>query len=96
VLEVNRIDPAFFEGRKIYRAVGCPRCSNGYKGRGAIMEVLLVNDAIRQGILMGYNTNQIRELAVKGGMITLKQAGLQRVRDGITSIEAALEVTGGE
>ena len=96
ILEANRIDPGFFEGRKIFRAVGCPRCTDGYKGRGAIMEVLLVNDEIRQGVLLGHNTSQIRDLAVKNGMITLKQAGLARVRDGVTSIEAAIEVTGGE
>ena len=96
ILEANRIDPGFFGGRKIFRAVGCPRCTDGYKGRGAIMEVLLVNDEIRRGVLLGHNTSQIRDLAVKNGMITLKQAGLARVRDGITSIEAAIEVTGGE
>jgi type IV pilus assembly protein PilB len=96
ILKANRIDPAFFEGRRPFRATGCPRCSNGYKGRGAIMEVLLVNDAIREGILLGHNTSQIRELAKKNGMISLKDAGLLRVRDGITSLEAALEVTGGE
>jgi len=77
--------------------VGCPRCSgNGFKGRGAIMEVLLVDDAIRNGILHGANMGELRELAQKAGMITLKEAGLARVRDGLTSIEAALEVTGGE
>jgi len=96
VLQVNKIDPAFFEGAEIYKAVGCPRCSNGYKGRGAIMEVFLVNEAIRRAILVGANTSELRDAGVKNGMLTLKQAGLQRVRDGITSIEAALEVTGGE
>jgi len=96
VLQVNHIAPSFFEGGKIYKAVGCPRCSNGYKGRGAIMEVLLVNDVVRQAILTGSNTTQIREIARGNGMISLKDAGLMRVREGITSIEAALEVTGGE
>jgi len=96
ILEANNIDPAFFEGAKIFKAMGCPRCSGGYKGRGAIMEVLLVNDEIRQGILLGYNTRQIRDLAIKNGMVTLKQAGLMRVKEGVTSIEAALEVTGGD
>ena len=96
VLEVNHIDPQFFAGAKIFKAVGCPRCSNGYKGRGAIMEVLLVNDALRQAVLAGANTSEIREIARRNGMITLKEAGLMRVREGITSIEAALEVTGGE
>lgn len=96
ILRINSIDPAFFAGATLFKPVGCPRCSSGYKGRGAIMEVLLVNDALRNGILMGANTSEIRELARKGGMITLKEAGLSRARDGFTSLEAALEVTGGE
>lgn len=96
ILEVNHIDPKMFGNATIYKPVGCPRCTNGYKGRTAIMEVLLVNDPIREAILTGSNTAQLRELARKNGMITLKEAGLTRVRDGITSIEAALEVTGGE
>ena len=96
VLKANHIDASFFEGRRVFKGVGCPRCSSGYKGRGAIMEVLLINDVIRQGILKGFNTAQIRELARQNGMVTLKDAGLARVRDGITSLEAALEVTGGE
>ncbi|MCK5849739.1 MAG: Flp pilus assembly complex ATPase component TadA [Kiritimatiellae bacterium] len=96
MLETNHIDPDVFDNAKIYSASGCPRCSNGYKGRGAIMEVLLVSDKIREGILRGMNTGEMRELAEKDGMVSLKQAGLQRVRDGLTSIEAALAVTGGE
>jgi type IV pilus assembly protein PilB len=96
ILEANHINPAMFEGRKVFKAVGCPRCSGGYKGRGAIMEVLLVNDEIRQGILKGMNTGEIRQLARKNGMLSLKDVGLSRVRDGFTSLEAALEVTGGE
>lgn len=96
VLETNRIDPAFFEGAKIYKAVGCPRCSNGYKGRGAIMEVLAINDEIREGILRGANTGEIRELGKKIGMITLKDAGLACVKEGVTSLEHAIEITGGE
>ena len=96
VLVTNKIDPSFFEDVKVYRAVGCPRCANGYKGRGAIMEVLLLNDNIRDGILRGLNTGEIRALGIENGMVSLKQAGLMRVRDGITSLEAALAVTGGE
>lgn len=96
ILEANKIDPEFFKGNKIYKAVGCPRCTNGYRGRGAIMEVMLINDKIREGILAGMTTNEIRSLGADNGMIPLKQAGLDRVREGITSIEAALAVTGGE
>jgi type IV pilus assembly protein PilB len=95
VLRVNHIDPAFFEGARVFRAAGCPRCTNGYKGRGAVMEVLLVNDELREGILRGANTTELGTMACRNGMVTLKEAGLSRVKDGITSIEAALEVTGG-
>ena len=96
ILINNHIDPDSFEGVTVYGPGSCPRCSNGYKGRGAIMEVLLVNEKIRQGILSGMNTGQIRQLAIEKGMISLKEAGLTRVREGLTSLEAALAVTGGE
>jgi len=96
MFETNHIDPAMFEGATVYGAGSCPRCTNGYKGRGAIMEVLLVDDAIRRGVLSGMNTGELRELAIKKGMVSLKQAGLTRVRDGITSLEAALAVTGSD
>ncbi len=96
VLKMNKIDPGFFEGVKIYNPKGCPRCTNGYKGRGAIMEVLLITEDLRNAILRGANTGELREIAKKGGMTTLKDAGLMRVKEGITSLEAALAVTGGE
>lgn len=96
MLSLNHIDPAMFEGVTIYGPGGCPRCTNGFKGRGAIMEVLLVNEEIRHGILSGMNTGQIRDIAIKNGMVSLKAAGLERVRNGLTSLDAALAVTGGE
>ena len=60
------------------------------------MEVLLIDEAIREAILRGANTGELRELGQKAGMIGLKRAGLDRVREGVTSLEAALEVTGGD
>lgn len=96
ILRTNHIDPDEFEGATVYRAVGCPRCTNGYKGRGALMEVFLINDEIRQGILKGMNTSELRELGRQNGMVTLKEAGLERVKEGLTTIEAVLEVTGGD
>ncbi len=96
VLKANHINPHYFSGDKIYKAVGCPRCNNGYKGRGAIMEVMLVNDQIREGILAGATAGELREIARANGMLSLKDVGLTRVKDGLTSLEAAIEVTGGE
>ena len=95
VLVSNHIDPALFEGVQIFKPVGCPRCNAGFKGRSAIMEVLLVNEAIREAILRGANTTELRDLGRKHGMFTLKDAGLLRVKQGDTSMEAALEVVGG-
>jgi len=96
ILANNFIDPHEFDGHTVYKAVGCPRCNKGYKGRGAIMEVFLINDVIRQGILKGMNTGELRELGRQNGMTTLKQAGLERVKEGLTTVEAVLAVTGGE
>ncbi len=96
ILELNRIPTNIFEGKDIYSPVGCPRCTNGFKGRGAIMEVLLINQILRDAILRKESTDNIREIARTQGMISLKDAGLQRVADGITSIDAALAITGGE
>ncbi len=95
ILAANHIEPNFFEGSKIFKNVGCPRCTNGYKGRGSLMEILLVNDEVRDGILKGSTSTDIRELGRKNGMLTLKEAGLTRVKEGMTSLEQALEVTGG-
>jgi type IV pilus assembly protein PilB len=96
ILKVNRIDPDFFEGLTVYKAQGCPRCNNGFKGRGAIMEVLPIDDAMREAVLSGANTGQLRAIGRENGMISLKDAGLNEVKKGVTSLEAALEVTGGD
>ncbi|MEI7900660.1 MAG: ATPase, T2SS/T4P/T4SS family [bacterium] len=97
VLAANHIVPAFFEGATIFEPVGCSKCNGiGFKGRGAVMEVLTITDAIRNAITKGTSSATIRDLAVSGGMVTIKEAGLMKVRDGLTSLAAALEVTGGE
>jgi type IV pilus assembly protein PilB len=105
VLIANRIDPAFFmkaAGEKagyvpIFKAVGCPKCNNtGYKGRGAIMEVLPIKDDIKDLIMKGATSGAIREAACAAGMVTLKESGLRKVKEGVTSLESALELTGGE
>ena len=97
ILRFNRIDPKRFEGAKLVQAVGCPKCFNtGYKGRGALMEILLVDEAIRQIMLQQSSAGAIKEQAVKNGMTTLREVGLTRVYEGVTSIEEILMVTGGE
>ena len=97
VFEANKIPMDFFGSTEIYEPQGCPKCTKGYKGRGAIMEVLSVDEVIRPLILRGATSGEIREVAVeKCGMLTLKTVGLMKVKAGLTSMAAILEVTGGE
>jgi len=94
ILKKNRIDPSLLDGTQFYQKNGCPKCNGiGYKGRGALMEILLVNDAIRRTILTNPEATAIAEMAVENGMRTLRDAGLQRIRDGLTSIEEIMRVT---
>jgi type IV pilus assembly protein PilB len=93
----NHVDPDYFTGQTVYGPVGCPKCTGtGFKGRGAVMEVMTVDDDIREAIVRGKTTAEIQTLAIRKGMITLKEAGMRKVRDGSTSLAAALEFTGGE
>jgi len=97
LLEANRVDPAPFEGVEIFGPVGCPKChGSGYKGRGAMMEVLPVTTRIRSIVEKGGNAELLRAAALEEGMVTLKEAGMLKVRAGLTSLEAAFAVTGGE
>lgn len=95
-LRINNLDPAVFEGADIYAPVGCPKCSNsGFKGRSSLMEVLIVDDVIRQLVLANANADNITSKAVKNGMMTLRMVGLGKVKQGISSLEEILSVTGG-
>jgi type IV pilus assembly protein PilB len=97
ILAANHIAPAFFDGATLFEPVGCAKCNGlGYKGRGAVMEVLPISEAIRNAITKGSPSATIRDIAVSEGMVTIKDAGLLKVRNGITSLAAALEVTGGD
>ena len=97
LLAANRVDPAPFEGVQIFGPGGCPKCHNsGYKGRGAFMEVLPVSSKIRAAIEKGGDAEHLKQLALEEGMVTLKEAGMRKVRAGVTSLEGAFEVTGGE
>jgi len=96
ILRLHHIDPSIFDGAEAYAPVGCPKCGGiGYKGRGAIMEVLRVDEDIRDLILKEASGSEIAEVAVRNGMMTLRDVGFMRVRDGNTSIEEVIRVTSG-
>ena len=78
----------------LYKGKGCQTCNfTGMKGRVAIYEVMPISNEIRDLILRNATTNEILEAAAAQGMKTLRQNGLQKVIDGVTTIEEVLRVT---
>jgi len=82
------------ENLKFYKSVGCPACQNiGYKGQIGIYEILIMNKEIEKVILSGQASEyDIRDIAVKNGMITMAQDGLLKAIEGITSPEEIFRV----
>ncbi len=79
---------------KLFRGRGCERCtSTGYKGRLGLYEVMDVDDEIRDLILSGGTTSELRHRAIENGMISLRASGLQKIRDGITTLEEVIRET---
>jgi type IV pilus assembly protein PilB len=78
---------------KVYKAVGCSQCTDGYKGRVGIYEVLPVTEAIGRIILEGGIAPHIRDQARKDGVWDLRTAGLKKCRDGLSSLEEVNRVT---
>jgi len=81
-------------GRPFYRGKGCVTCNNtGYKGRTAIHEFLIMTDEIRELVNHGASVGDLREAAVRNGMLTLREAGMQKIHQGITTIEEVVRET---
>ena len=78
---------------KFYRASGCSECHGGYRGRFAIFEVMPVSKRMSHLILEKASLAEIREQATREGVKTLRQAGIDAVMDGRTSLEEVLRVT---
>jgi len=81
------------EGLKIYGPIGCSQCTDGYKGRVGVYQVMKVTDTIGRIIMDGGNAMQIAHQAETEGVWDLRRAGLQKVKDGITSLEEVNRVT---
>jgi general secretion pathway protein E len=81
-------------GWQFHTAVGCGSCrGNGYRGRRAIAELLVLNDEIRELIVGRAPIRQLKEAARRAGTLSLRESALSLVRDGITSLEEANRVT---
>jgi type IV pilus assembly protein PilB len=88
------IDPATFDGVQLLRGRGCDRCKNsGYAGRMAIIEAMTITDQIRKLIIGRANTRELGKVAISQGMHTLRMVGLDRARDGISTLEQVMLIT---
>jgi type IV pilus assembly protein PilB len=73
---------------------GCDRCNmTGYRGRIGLYEVMEISEELRELILVGASGPELRRKAIDAGMITLRQSGLQKVADGVTTIEEVVRET---
>jgi type IV pilus assembly protein PilB len=87
-------DPSEVGTFRPFRGRGCDRCSgSGYKGRCGVFEVMEMSEGLRDLIISGQPATELRKLAMKEGMLTLRQSGLQKVRDGQTTIEEVVRET---
>jgi type IV pilus assembly protein PilB len=78
---------------KFHRAVGCTACSNtGYRGRKALLELLVVTEEVERMIIEGGSADDIHKLATQQGMVTLRQSGLRKALEGETTLEEVLRV----
>jgi len=79
---------------KTYKGKGCGTCNDtGYKGRVGLYETMEVTDEIRELILIGASSLELRKKAIDDGMITLRESGLHKIRNGVTTIEEVLRET---
>ena len=76
-----------------YRPVGCSACNNGYKGRVGIYQVMPITEEIQRIILKGGSALDIAQQSMREGVRTLRQSGLLKVKQGVTSLEEVLSVT---
>jgi type IV pilus assembly protein PilB len=81
------------DGLQLYGPVGCDQCADGYKGRIGIYQVMPVSEAMGRIIMENGNSIQLEEQARKEGVADLRQSGLKKVKDGITSLEEINRVT---
>jgi type IV pilus assembly protein PilB len=81
------------DGLQIFSPVGCSQCTDGYKGRVGIFQVMPVSEETGRIIMEGGNAMQLAEQAAREGVLDLRASGLQKVRDGVTSLEEVNRVT---
>ena len=94
LLKVGFTEEEVSRGITIMKGAGCEVCGKkGYKGRVGLYEVLEMSETMKDMILTGASAIELREQAVKDGMITLRRSGCRKVLDGVTTIEEIIRET---
>ncbi|RKY21470.1 MAG: type IV-A pilus assembly ATPase PilB [Planctomycetota bacterium] len=83
-------------GMNLYGPKGCSRCTNGYKGRFALLETLPMTERIQRIVVSGGSALEIKKAALEEGMLTLRRVGLINALKGVTSVENVLSITLGD
>ncbi|MBI3558408.1 MAG: hypothetical protein HY074_19235 [Deltaproteobacteria bacterium] len=79
---------------KLFKGKGCQVCNNsGYKGRVAVYEVMDFSSSLKEMVLANCTAIELKRAAIKEGMRTLRVAALQKVADGVTTLEEAVALT---
>ena len=79
---------------KLFKGRGCSNCNNtGYRGRIGLYEVMDISDDIRELILSGASSIELKRRAIEEGMISLRGSGLKKLRDGVTTVEEVVRET---
>jgi type IV pilus assembly protein PilB len=93
LMELN-VKPSDVAGKSFFYGRGCERCNNtGYKGRTGIYELMIFNDDIRDLIMNNASTDQLRVAARRNDMMTLREAGLRAIYEGLTTIDEVVRET---
>jgi type IV pilus assembly protein PilB len=88
------LTPEQLRGKKFYHGRGCATCNgSGFKGRNALFEFMILNDEMRELINQGASTEKLRDSALAHGMHTLRTSGLEKLFDGVTTIEEVVRET---
>lgn len=86
LLRELQVAPEIIPSVKLYKGKGCKKCNGGgYKGRIALYEVMVINDDLKEAVLQGYSATELKQVAIKSGMKTLRQAALSKLLEGTTT-----------
>ena len=94
ILEDLELTSEMVRGKRFYRGAGCELCNNtGYKGRVGLFELMIMSNDIRDAIMGNAQTDEIREMARKNGMVSLRDAGIKACFDGVTTADEVVRET---